>query len=89
MLAIVRILIRIYQLLIRPLLQALGGPGSGCRFTPGCSSYFLEACEVHGVLRGSWLGIRRIGRCNPWGGEGHDPVPPRGSSRTKFRILPQ
>jgi len=89
MLVIVRGIIRFYQAFIRPILLALGGPGSGCRFTPGCSSYFLEACEVHGVLRGSWLGARRICRCHPWGGQGEDPVPPRADSRTKFRILSQ
>jgi putative membrane protein insertion efficiency factor len=89
MLSVIRVFIRSYQLLIRPLLLALGGPGSGCRYTPGCSTYFLQACEIHGVFRGSWLGIRRIARCHPWGGEGHDPVPPRDSARTKFRILPQ
>jgi len=76
MLVLIRALIRLYQLTLRPLLLALGGPGAGCRFTPGCSSYFLEACEVHGTRHGVWLGLKRIGRCHPWGGSGFDPVPP-------------
>jgi putative membrane protein insertion efficiency factor len=71
----IRILIRSYQLTLSPLLQAVGGPGSGCRFEPSCSHYFLLAVETHGPWRGSWLGLKRIGRCHPWGGSGHDPVP--------------
>ncbi|MDQ2659005.1 MAG: membrane protein insertion efficiency factor YidD [Verrucomicrobiota bacterium] len=74
---IVRFFIRAYQITLSPVLSWLGGPGSGCRFQPTCSHYFLKAVEVHGVLRGSWLGLRRLGRCQPWGGEGFDPVPPR------------
>ncbi|MGI9603025.1 MAG: membrane protein insertion efficiency factor YidD, partial [Acidimicrobiales bacterium] len=42
---------------------------------PTCSSYALEAVETHGAVRGSWLGVRRICRCHPWGGHGLDPVP--------------
>jgi len=72
---LVRIAIRFYQRFISPVIHALGGPASGCRFTPTCSQYFLEAVETHGVLRGSWMGIKRIGRCNPWHPGGHDPVP--------------
>lgn len=73
---LIRLLIRGYKLLLSPVLHWLGGPATGCRYQPYCSTYFLEACEVHGVLRGSWLGLKRIGRCHPWGGQGHDPVPP-------------
>ena len=73
---LIRLLIRGYQWLISPFLQWLsGGPGAGCRFEPTCSHYFLEACEVHGVLSGGWLGIKRLARCHPWGGFGLDPVP--------------
>jgi putative membrane protein insertion efficiency factor len=71
----IRICIRIYQITLSPLLAAICGPASGCRFQPTCSEYFLQAVETHGVLRGSWLGFKRIGRCHPWGGSGHDPVP--------------
>lgn len=82
MLLIVRFLIRGYQWTISPLLSSVGGPGSGCRFEPTCSHYFLEAVEGHGVLRGSWLGLKRLGRCQPWGGKGFDPVPPRSVEHT-------
>jgi putative membrane protein insertion efficiency factor len=75
MLLLLRLLIRGYQLTVSPVLSFLGGPGSGCRFQPTCSAYFLEALETHGLFRGTALGLRRIGRCHPWGGEGHDPVP--------------
>lgn len=73
---LVRILIRGYQRVISPVLHFIGGPGTGCRFTPTCSEYFLQAVEKHGIFKGSWLGTVRIIRCNPWGGHGHDPVPP-------------
>ncbi|HEX4639623.1 MAG TPA: membrane protein insertion efficiency factor YidD [Chthoniobacterales bacterium] len=72
---IIRIFIRIYQLTLSPILSVLAGPGSGCRFHPSCSEYFLQAVETHGALRGTWLGLKRIGRCHPWGGSGDDPVP--------------
>ena len=60
--------------------QALfSGRPSPCRYVPTCSSYALEAMETHGAIGGTWLGIRRICRCHPWGGHGWDPVPqPRG-----------
>ena len=73
---LIRLLLRGYKWLVSPLLHWLGGPGAGCRYEPGCSLYFLEACETHGALRGSWLGVKRIARCQPWGGQGFDPVPP-------------
>jgi putative membrane protein insertion efficiency factor len=76
MLPIVRFLIRAYQWTISPMLSALTGPAGGCRFQPTCSRYFLEAVETHGVIHGGWLGLRRLGRCHPWSGQGADPVPP-------------
>lgn len=61
--------IRFYQLCISPLFPPC------CRFTPTCSQYALEAIMRHGVIKGSWLALRRILRCHPWGGSGYDPVP--------------
>ncbi|MFZ3377238.1 MAG: membrane protein insertion efficiency factor YidD [Chthoniobacterales bacterium] len=77
MLRLLRVFIRLYQCTLSPLLSLIGGPGSGCRFEPTCSAYFLEAAEAHGLSRGSWLGLKRLARCQPWGGCGRDPVPPR------------
>ena len=48
-----------------------------CRYTPTCSQYFIEALQIHGVIKGSWLGIKRILRCHPWSKSGYDPVPPQ------------
>lgn len=62
-------LIRAYQLLLSPFL------GNHCRFTPTCSQYAAEAVAAHGALRGSWLAIKRIGRCHPLCEGGYDPVP--------------
>jgi uncharacterized protein len=77
MLGLVRFLIRVYQCTLSPFLHLLCGPNSGCRFTPTCSAYFLEAVEAHGILCGSLLGLKRLARCQPWGGSGYDPVPER------------
>jgi hypothetical protein len=69
-------LLRAYRLTLSPVLGALGAPlGLGCRFAPTCSQYALEAVERHGVIKGLGLTLRRLGRCHPWGGSGHDPVP--------------
>lgn len=72
---ILRILIRGYQLLVSPLL------GPRCRFHPSCSQYALEAIELHGALRGTWLALRRLSRCHPWHAGGYDPVPPHDPPR--------
>jgi hypothetical protein len=61
--------IRVYQKLVSPWL------GPACRFEPSCSHYTAEAIENHGVVRGLWLGARRLSRCHPLGGHGYDPVP--------------
>jgi len=61
--------IRAYQAVLSPWL------GPACRFDPSCSEYAIEAVSRHGTLRGSWLALRRIGRCHPLGGFGYDPVP--------------
>jgi putative membrane protein insertion efficiency factor len=62
-------LIKIYQLIISPWM------GPSCRYTPTCSQYGLEAFKKYGPLKGGWLTLKRLLRCNPWGGNGHDPVP--------------
>ena len=61
--------VRGYRLLFSPWV------GNGCRFHPTCSAYALEALAQHGGIRGSWLTVRRIARCHPWGGSGIDNVP--------------
>ena len=61
--------IKIYQIIISPLL------GPSCRFTPTCSQYAVEAIQKYGPVKGSWLSIKRIIKCHPWGGSGYDPVP--------------
>ena len=63
------LLIKIYQFLLSPLL------GASCRYTPTCSQYGIEAIKKHGPFKGFWLTVKRIVRCHPWGGHGHDPVP--------------
>jgi len=73
---ILLLLLRGYQALISPLLVMLHGPGCGCRFSPTCSQYAIDALRLHGVTRGVWLAGRRLCRCHPWGGCGDDPVPP-------------
>jgi putative membrane protein insertion efficiency factor len=87
MLQLVRFLIRAYQFILSPLLSLLVGAGGGCRFEPTCSQYFLEAVERHGFWRGSGLGLKRIARCQPWGGCGHDPVPLRVRSGPDDRLV--
>ena len=61
--------IRAYQAGLSPILPA------SCRYAPTCSEYARQAVERHGAARGSWLAIKRLGRCHPFGGQGHDPVP--------------
>lgn len=68
-------IIRAYQYLISPML------GPHCRFHPTCSAYAVEALEQHGIFKGTWLALRRIGRCHPFHPGGHDPVPAPNEAR--------
>ena len=63
------LIVKGYQQLISPLLPAT------CRYDPTCSHYTIKALKIHGLLKGGWLAIKRIGSCHPWGGSGFDPVP--------------
>jgi putative membrane protein insertion efficiency factor len=65
--AAIRVLVMIYRGTLRPFI------GGQCRYVPTCSEYMLEAVERHGPWRGGWMGLKRIGRCHPWGGSGYDP----------------
>lgn len=69
-------LIRGYQLTLSPYI------GQHCRFTPSCSRYAAEAIELHGPARGTWLAIKRLGRCHPLCAGGIDPVPPLPDEKT-------
>jgi uncharacterized protein len=68
---LLRVMIRGYQRWLSPLL------GANCRYLPTCSAYAAEAVNTHGSVRGSWLALRRLLRCHPFGGSGFDPVPPK------------
>lgn len=65
------ILVKIYQWIISPVLP------QSCRYTPTCSVYMIDAIKVWGPIKGTYLGLKRIASCHPWGGHGHDPVPER------------
>ena len=64
-------IIRVYQNVLSPLIPP------ACRYEPTCSHYTVEALQTYGLFKGTWLGVKRIARCHPWGGDGYDPVPPK------------
>ena len=75
------LVIRVYRVTLGPLFALF----SGCRFHPTCSQYAMDAIRLHGTRRGWWLAVKRIGRCNPWGGHGYDPVPEEYLTRSERR----
>jgi len=77
--ALLRGMIRLYQLFLSPLI------GPRCRYWPSCSEYAAEAIAIHGPARGLWLALGRLLRCHPWGGSGVDPVPPLQTALTSPR----
>ena len=77
--------IKLYRWTISPALTFLFGPVGGCRFTPTCSRYAMDAVQTHGALAGGALAARRICRCHPWGGGGHDPVPEKTKGKRQER----
>jgi putative membrane protein insertion efficiency factor len=81
--------VRLYRLAASPAQTFLFGATGGCRFTPTCSVYGLEAVREHGALTGGALAAKRICRCHPWGGCGHDPVPEKefGRRNSEGRII--
>jgi uncharacterized protein len=70
-----------YKYAISPLTPA------SCRHVPTCSEYMIQAIKIHGPFRGTFLGIRRLSRCHPWGTSGYDPVPPKGTLKFHFPNL--
>jgi len=68
----------IYKFMISPFIQH-----NSCRFVPSCSEYSKEAVKIHGIFKGGYLTVKRIFRCNPWGGNGYDPVPKKSFLKKK------
>lgn len=68
-------LVRGYRIFIGPVLRFLNGGHGMCRHQPTCSQYAIKALKIHGAIRGSWLTLKRLMRCHPWGTYGYDPVP--------------
>jgi putative membrane protein insertion efficiency factor len=75
------VLVKAYRLLLSPWL------GSGCRFEPTCSAYSLQALQQYGAVRGAYLTLHRLVRCQPWCDGGHDPVPPRKAEAERHHFL--
>ncbi len=65
---LIHIMVMIYRVTLSPFI------GGHCRYQPTCSQYMLDAVDRHGPWRGFWRGLKRIGRCHPWGGSGYDPA---------------
>ena len=76
---LVETLSRFYRWLVSPAMHVLAGPGYGCRFQPTCGVYAEEAVRRHGIVRGVFLGMKRVLQCHPWSRGGWDPVPASGA----------
>jgi len=76
--AVLTIPIKLYQWIISPALPKT------CRYYPTCSEYAIESLKIHGPIKGLIMGTKRILSCHPWGGHGHDPVPPKGTPLYKI-----
>jgi uncharacterized protein len=74
-------LVYFYKYAISPITPA------SCRHVPTCSSYMIEAIKVHGPFKGTFLGLRRISKCHPWGTHGYDPVPEKGANIFSIKKL--
>lgn len=81
MVRILHWLIRFYQIVISPQL------GPRCRYIPTCSQYSLEAVHTYGAYKGTWLAVKRLCRCHPWGGSGYDPVPRKAIRFISFKQI--
>ena len=79
--------INVYRWMISPAQAFLFGQTGGCRFTPVCSQYAMDAIRARGAMAGGWLAVKRICRCHPWGCCGHDPVPQ--NETTLLPLLPK
>lgn len=80
------LIVRVYRLTLSPAKTFVFGETGRCRYTPSCSGYAMEAVKTHGAFAGGWLALKRIGRCHPWGGCGHDPVPPRQAKESSPKL---
>jgi putative membrane protein insertion efficiency factor len=76
--SVLYVLFYIYKFMISPFIQH-----NSCRYLPTCSEYSKEAIKIHGILKGGYLTVKRIFRCNPWGGSGYDPVPKKLGKKKK------
>lgn len=77
----VLVIVYFYRFAISPLTPA------SCRHTPTCSAYMVEAIKIYGPFKGTWLGLKRLSKCHPWGTHGYDPVPPKDSLKKHYKHI--
>ena len=80
--------VRVYRLVVSPAQTFLFGSTGGCRFTPTCSTYAMDAVAEHGAIAGTFLAAKRVCRCHPWGDCGHDPIPESEKRKTENLLRP-